>query len=380
MKNHRLEGILLIFMLSFICAVLIWNKKIQGEYQHFNNEDISYVKGLVTEVSNDGLIADESDPDRFTGMQKVQAEILSGNHKGEICDIENYLTASNNIFVEKGTKIIISQDEPKGADPYYLVYNYDRSKAVFAVVLVFFFLMVLVGGYKGIRAVVGLIFTLFFIVMWMIPMIYMGNSPVMAAILTVVITTAATLLLLNGFSRKTMAAVAGTALGVCIVGMIFAVCSAGLRISGYNVEETEFMVMISKNTHLEVSEVLFAGVLTASLGAVMDVGMSIASAIHEILEANQALTVKQLFFAGLNVGKDMIGTMSNTLILAFTGSGLSTLLVLTSYGIKFHQFMSSDYLAVEIGQGLSGTMAVILTVPVTSIVAAVLYKRNRKTS
>ena len=140
------------------------------------------------------------------------------------------------------------------------------------------------------------------------------------------------------------------------------------------------MVLISKNTHLEVSEVLFAGVLTASLGAVMDVGMSIASAIHEILEANQALTVKQLFFAGLNVGKDMIGTMSNTLILAFTGSGLSTLLVLTSYGIKFHQFMSSDYLAVEIGQGLSGTMAVILTVPVTSIVAAVLYKRNRKTS
>lgn len=108
----------------------------------------------------------------------------------------------------------------------------------------------------------------------------------------------------------------------------------------------------------------------------MDVGMSIASAIWEILEVNPALTAKQLFFSGLNVGKDMIGTMSNTLILAFTGSGLSTLLVLTAYGIRYHQFLSSDFLAIEVGQGLSGTMAVILTVPITSAVSAYVYKRK----
>lgn len=190
-------------------------------------------------------------------------------------------------------------------------------------------------------------------------------------------TTAVTLILLNGFSKKTLAAVVGTALGVLLVGVIFAVCSAGLHISGYNVDETEFMVLIAKNTKLKVSEVLFAGVLIASLGAVMDIGMSIASAVYEIQEANRSLSVRQLFFSGLNVGKDMIGTMSNTLILAFTGGGLSTLLVLTSYGIKYHQFVSSDYLAIEVGRGLSGTMAVILTVPITSLIAALIYKRRQ---
>mgnify|MGYP000433835722 FL=1 len=137
------------------------------------------------------------------------------------------------------------------------------------------------------------------------------------------------------------------------------------------------MVLISQNTHLQIAEVLFAGVLIASLGAVMDVGMSIASAIFEVQNANPQLSRRELFRSGVNIGKDMIGTMSNTLILAFTGSGLSTLLVLTGYGIKYHQLVSSDFLAIELGQGLSGTIAVILTVPVTSAAASVLYKRTK---
>lgn len=377
LNKKKKECVLIALMAIVIGIIFLWNNKVTSQYEHFNNQDITYIKGIVTEVSNDELLVDQTDPDRYLGLQKVKAKILSGKYKGEIYDIENYLTASNNIVVEKGTQIIISQDEPEGAEPYFLVYNYHRSTMIYGIVVFFFILMILIGGYKGVRAIIGLVFTLFVIVMWMIPMIYRGNSPIITALITVVMTTAVTLILLNGFSKKTLAAVVGTALGVLLVGVIFAVCSAGLHISGYNVDETEFMVLIAKNTKLKVSEVLFAGVLIASLGAVMDIGMSIASAVYEIQEANRSLSVRQLFFSGLNVGKDMIGTMSNTLILAFTGGGLSTLLVLTSYGIKYHQFVSSDYLAIEVGRGLSGTMAVILTVPITSLIAALIYKRRQ---
>lgn len=376
--GHRTECVTLLFMILFMAVVLIWNRNKQDAYEYYNNANITYEKGIVTEVSNEELTQDETNPSRFLGLQYVKVKMLSGVYEGDIVDTENYLTAANNIYAEEGTRVILSQDEPEDTAPYFVIYNYYRSPVIYFMIAVFLFFMMLIGGKKGVRAILGLGFTLFTIVMWMIPMIYLGHSPVMAAIVTVVITTAAALLLLNGLSRKTVAAICGTALGVILVGIMFAFFSAALHVSGYNTDETEFMVLISKTTQLQISEVLFAGVLIASLGAVMDVGMSIASAISEVQMANPLLERKELFKSGINIGKDMIGTMSNTLILAFTGSGLSTLLVLTGYGIKYHQLVSSDFLAIELGQGLTGTIAVVLTVPITSAIAAVIYKPSSR--
>lgn len=375
-KNYFKESFVIVLVSAFTLGMCIWGSRVQSGYQHYNNESITYVKGMITEISNEELTKDPGNAKRYVGRQKVKARVLEGTYKGETVEIDNYLTSASNVYVEPGMKVILSQDQPENTAPYFLVYNYYRSPIIYGMVGMFVLLMILIGGKKGIRATLGLAFTLLTIVMLMLPMISSGISPVLASIVTVVITTAVTLLLLNGFSKKTLTAVLGTALGTMIVGVLFGMVSYFLHISGYNTDEAEFMVLISSNTELKVAEVLFAGVLISSLGAVMDVGMSIASAIWEILEVNPALTAKQLFFSGLNVGKDMIGTMSNTLILAFTGSGLSTLLVLTAYGIRYHQFLSSDFLAIEVGQGLSGTMAVILTVPITSAVSAYVYKRK----
>ena len=375
-KNYFKESFVIVLVSAFTLGMCIWGSRVKSGYQHYNNESITYVKGMITEISNEELTKDPGNAKRYVGRQKVKAKVLEGTYKGETVEIDNYLTSASNVYVEPGMKVILSQDQPENTAPYFLVYNYYRSPIIYGMVGMFVLLMILIGGKKGIRATLGLAFTLLTIVMLMLPMISSGISPVLASIVTVVITTAVTLLLLNGFSKKTLTAVLGTALGTMIVGVLFGMVSYFLHISGYNTDEAEFMVLISSNTELKVAEVLFAGVLISSLGAVMDVGMSIASAIWEILEVNPALTAKQLFFSGLNVGKDMIGTMSNTLILAFTGSGLSTLLVLTAYGIRYHQFLSSDFLAIEVGQGLSGTMAVILTVPITSAVSAYVYKRK----
>lgn len=375
--RYRAECAAVLFIVLFAAGTLLWGKDNAEKYKHYNNANITYEKGTVVHVKNDELTVDKTNPERFLGLQYVQIKMLSGKYKGEVIDSENYLTAANNIYVKEGSRVVVSQDEPENTAPYFVIYNYYRSPAVYGMIGVFFFFMLLIGGRKGVRAVLGLAFTLFAIVMWMIPVIYMGQSPVMAAIVTVIITTAPALVLLNGFSRKTVAAIFGTALGVMLVGIIFTLFASVLHVSGYNTDQAEFMVMISRDTRLQVGDVLFAGVLIASLGAVMDVGMSIASAISEIQAANGTLDGKSLFMSGLNIGKDMIGTMSNTLILAFTGTGLSTLLVLTGYGIKYHQLVSSDFLAIELGQGLAGTIAVILTVPVTSAAAAILYKHKR---
>lgn len=375
-KQRKWEIALTIILFVFMGAVSVWSLKVQNEYEHYNNENVTYVKAKVIETDNSELELDQIDSNRYNGVQYAKVQILEGKLKGTQVDIENYLMSYSNVYVEPGMKVIVSVDQPEGTEPYCLIYNYYRSPYIYLMIAVFAALMIWIGGVKGIRAFLGLAFCLFTVIMLMLPMIYQGYSPVLASVVAVVITTAVSLVLLNGISKKTTAAIISTAAGVIIAGIIFGIMSWLLYVSGYNMDETEYMVLVAQNTSLKVGEVLFAGVLISALGAVMDVGMSISSAIFELHEANPKMTQSQLVKSGMNIGKDMIGTMSNTLILAFVGSCIGEMLVLTSYGIRYHQFINSDFIAIEIGQGLSGTMAVILTVPVASFVASYLCHKN----
>ena len=121
-----------------------------------------------------------------------------------------------------------------------------------------------------------------------------------------------------------------------------------------------------------------AGILIASLGAVMDVAMSISSTIEEISYQNPELGIKGLFFSGMRVGKDMMGTMTNTLILAFTGGSINTLVFIFAYNYEYQQVINMYSVGIEIMQGLSSSLGVIMAVPVTSWIAAFLYSKNQK--
>ena len=173
-----------------------------------------------------------------------------------------------------------------------------------------------------------------------------------------------------------------------MIGMFFSlafytVMSVLLHIDGFSSSEAEGLILINEGTGLQIHDVLFAGVLISSLGAIMDVGMSIVSALYEVYLHNPTLTAKEIFQSGIEIGKDMIGTMTNTLILAFTGSALISLLVFISYQVQFNQLFNSNYLSIEIAQGLCGTFGIVLTIPAASAIMAVLLagrKKNDKAS
>lgn len=144
-------------------------------------------------------------------------------------------------------------------------------------------------------------------------------------------------------------------------------------------EETESLILITQATGMRINGILFAGIMVAALGAVMDVAVSLGAALYEIQILNPKISGRELFQSGMNIGRDMIGTMTNTLILAFAGGSLSTLLVFISYGIQFNQLISSDFFAVEVVQGIAGSSAVILTVPITAMVCAIGYRGRKDT-
>lgn len=149
-----------------------------------------------------------------------------------------------------------------------------------------------------------------------------------------------------------------------------------LYVSGHNMENVETLILIGKTWGLRIENLLFSAVSIASLGASMDASVSISSSLKEIKSLNTDLDSRKLFQSGMNIGKDIIGTMVNTLVFAFIGSSLVTIMVLISHGVSFNQLVNSDFFSVEITKGLIGTVVVIIMVPVTSLFSSIIYNHK----
>ena len=344
----------------------------------YTNEGISYEKAKVISVNSQAFEESKDAPGRNVGVQNVTVEFTSGRFKGETATFDNYLTSTHSIEVKAGTKVVVKCDRPEGAAPYYTLYQYDRSAGIIFAILIFAALLFAVGRKKGLMAGAALLISAFIIAGALIPLIYNGVSPILSTFIACVLITVVTLIMLNGLSKKTAIAMLSTFVGLTASVLLYTVIARILNVSGYGIEEAETLIMISRRTGLKISEVLFSGVLLASLGAVMDTTMSISSALYEISSVDAKISRRALFRSGMNMGSDMIGTMCQTLVLAFTGSALASLLVAVSYGTQFQQFFASDYFAVELFRSLTGSFAVILAVPVTSWIYSTLAGKRKR--
>lgn len=368
-KGNIVAGVIIILFFMF----LYFFNNIE-KVELINRTGTSYEKAVVIEIIEDNLQEDGS----RIGYQKVKLKILSGNLKGEILDSTSFAGYLYGADCTVGMKVIASISEYEGSATA-TVYSYDRSNIIYIFVGLFLLMLWAIGGKKGFKSAIGLVFTFICIIYLFLPMLYKGYSPFLSAVVVIILITIVSLYLIDGISKKSIAAMLGTIIGVIIAG----ICAAGFghiaKISGYNVSEVEELVFIANNTDLKVGGILFAAILIASLGAVMDVSMSIASTLNEIYSHNN-IGKKELFKSGINVGRDMMGTMSNTLILAFTGGSINTLILNYAYALRYNQVINMYEVGIEIMQGVSGSIAIILSVPLVSIVSACLLTFERKKS
>lgn len=366
LKENR---VVIIIMLITIIAAGFFNQYLAKDYSRVNNDSTDFVSGKIVEITSSNLEYDQ-DLKINLGKQVVVVEILEGKSTGKRVEIDNYLTAAHTVEVAIGSKVIISADEPDGIDSYYTVYNFDRGLGMIIFTCVLLLVIIAIGRGKGVKAILGLAYTLYLVIFLLLPTVFSGYSPVLMSIICVALSTIVTLMLLNGASKKTYSAIVATVLGVVLSAGGFYLMSLVLKVNGFSVDEAESLVLINQATGLSIKDILFAGILISSLGAIMDVGMSIVSALSELFHHQPNLTQKQIFDSGIEIGKDMIGTMTNTLILAFTGSAFVSLLVLFSYNVDIKQLLSSNYIAIEFAQGIAGTLGIVLTVPIASFISA----------
>lgn len=367
--------VLFIILATVIVTVLLQNYGFQA-YSRYSSDTLHYEKAVVVEVSAENVEYDEG-LEIYLGTQELRVEMLDGEEKGSIIEVTNYLSQTHNVYAREGMKLIINADRPENTEPYYTVYNYDRTLPMISCFVVLAAAIICIGRGKGFKAIAGLAYSLFMIVYLVLPAVFSGYSPIWMSIICGILSTAVTLLLLNGQSEKTWAAILSTIVGVICSLILFLIMSRLVHIDGFSSSEAEGLVLINQETGLKIKDVLFAGVLISSLGAIMDTGMSIVSALYEVYTHNPGLKTKELFLSGIEMGKDMIGTMTNTLILAFTGSAFITLLVFLSYQVQADQLFNSNYLTIEIAQGICGTFGIVLTVPVASAVTAAFLARKK---
>lgn len=368
-KEKSLYRLLPYGIVLVVILLLVIMPQENADFQSLVSSGISYQRGTVIQVLSQSL---EESPlgSGMLGSQDLAVRLRDGSE----VQMTNYLTDTHNILAEEGSKVIICVDAPDGVEPYYTVYNYDRTSALVLIFAVFILLMMLVGGKQGANAVLALAVSLLLIVRFTVPAIYRGGSPIAVGAITVFAATAVTLLLLHGATVRALLAAGVTLAGEGTACILFAVSSALLHVGGFQTDQAEGLLVVAQNTGLHLKTLLFAATMIASLGAVMDVAVSLLSALWE-LKQQGTQDGGQLFRSGMNIGKDMIGTMSNTLIFAFAGNALATMMSLTAYGVQSAQLLNSDYIALEIAQGLCGTGGVILTVPIASAAAAALFSR-----
>ncbi|MDR1604199.1 MAG: YibE/F family protein [Gracilibacteraceae bacterium] len=338
-----------------------------GDYQ----PDSRYERAQVKKIITDTLAPDPDFPELLIGVQEVEMVLLSGAQKGRPVLAKNFVGRLENKPVQVGTKIIaFSTDGFRTA----MISGYSRETTLAALALLFVLTVAVFGGAKGVKALLALIFTLVSVVVLFIPLLLRGANPVVAATVVVIFSTAVTMLALNGLSPKTGAAVAGCIICTFCAGGVALLFGRLAHVSTYTTPEAENLIFIAQQTNLRLHDILFAGVIIASSGAVMDTCISVASAMHELAVLNPGLTPGALLQAGLNVGRDIMGTMTNTLILAFTGSALNTLLIVFMYRMPYFRTVNLDLFVVEVLRGLSGSIGLALAVPVTALLAARLLR------
>ena len=308
----------------------------------------------------------------------VRLEVLSGSLRGQTVEIRHVLTGTPafDIVVTPGQRVLIAIEKQEGEIVEVAIADHERDRHLLALVIGFGALLIGLGGKKGLYSLISLGLIGVLIIYVLIPLLLRGYNPITLAVVVAAIATAFTTTLVGGANRKALAAIVGTVGGLIVAGVLAIVVGGAIHTTGLAGEEAQMLAFIPQGVAFDFRGLLMAGIIIGALGAIMDTGMSISSAISEVERTNPGLRRKEYFWVGMNVGRDVMGTMANTLILAYTGGSLALLLLVQAYEVEFIRLVNMDSIASEVLRALAGSIGLVSAIPMTALAAAFLAKRR----
>lgn len=364
-RNIKVISFIIVFAVIIIFAMLFFKTN--------NDENYAVAKVLSIEKIESGVFLFDFTADSYN----VKLELLTGKHKGVVKEIEHYISVDrplNNLYLDENDKITVSvffEDNEMiiGIEEYY------KTRKLLFILLLFIATIILLTGRNGFKALLSLSITLLLIFGFMTELLLRGLSPVFIAVIFSIVITFVTIIIISGRNIKSYSAIIGTIGGVCAAAIFGGISVRALQLSGYIGHESLYLHYLSQDINLQ--GLLLCGIIIGALGAVMDVSISIASAITEIKDANKNYNILMLFNSGMKIGKDIIGTMTNTLVLAYAGSSFTLILLFSAQKTEFPLFkiINMEFIASEIVRTVAGSFGMVLAIPVTAIVSAFLHKK-----
>ncbi|MBI9063840.1 MAG: YibE/F family protein [Marinilabiliaceae bacterium] len=342
-------------------------------FEQNNDQFSSRVKGRITAVDNKEVMQMEI---LKTGEQRLRVKILEGDFKGDIVTATNHLMGRmefDKIF-KAGDKVLVvlNKDETLKEIINASVVDHYRINTELILLGLFILLLIAFGGWTGVKALFSFVFTGLVIWKILIPGFLKGYNPILISLIAVIFLTAVIIFLVGGFSKKGCVAFLGAISGVVITGILSITFGNAFYIHGA-VKPFSETLLYSGFAHLKLTDIFYAGIFLSSSGAVMDIAMDISASQHELHKNNPEMKTRSIIKSGFAVGKSVVGTMTTTLLLAYSGGFTALLMVFMAQGTPFINIVNMNYVSAEFLHTMVGSFGLVLVAPFTAIIGGWIY-------
>ncbi len=330
-----------------------------------------------------------------TVVEVIREDIkIVGNQQNLIQDLQILITKGSlkdqKIVVKAGSIPLAGQPKYKIGDQLLITKSFDfegnqvfyisdfiRRKALLFVFIIFLILAIIIGKWRGVTSLIGLLISFIIIFKFILPQIYGGKDPVLIVIVASFIILPVNFFLSHGFNKKTSIALISTLIALIITGILAKFFVDFAHLTGYASEEVGFL-QVTKGGIFNTKGLLLAGIIIGTLGILDDITVSQSAIVQQLKESNPKINKKELFTRSMNVGKDHIASMINTLILVYTGAALPLLLLFIDNPQPFGQIINYEIITEEIIRALIGSSGLILAVPITTFLATLIFINYKK--
>jgi uncharacterized membrane protein len=374
MKYPKLMGKTMKYLL--LLFVLFFSKNV---YSQDFTQQTDYARAKISAIDKNLVIDSETGAEYY--QTKFTLKILSGKFKDATRSVtfQGEDTMPEYARYRVGETIYIGFNALSMAnetDTYIALYDVDNGPGIIILVLILSFTVLLVGKLRGLFSLLALLITIVIIFLVFVPLTLNGFPPIIGAVLVSLVSILITIPIITGISKKAAAAVIGASAGVIIAAVSAVIIGYLMHLSGI-ITDDMIQVFYMSEVDINIRDIALSGMIIAALGAIMDVAVSIASSTSELFEANPTLEFRRAFLSAINIGKDILGSMVNTLILAYAGSSLALLLVISmkfSENMPFMMILSHNVVLVEIVKSFVGSFGMFLSIPATAFIAVKLHK------
>jgi len=373
--SNKKKDIIFVILIFCICAGLLC---LPTGFEERLPSDSHFARGRIISVDNSDILQSLIVK---TGAQELQVELLNGPYKGQTVSVSNLLTGKMEMdeMYSEGKEILVEYSIINNAPAVAFARGHYRIRLEIILVVLFALLLILVGGWTGFKAILSFLFSALMIWKVMIPLFLKGKDPIIVGLLIVAALTAAISFLVGGLTRKGLVTFTGAFLGLLLTCVLANIFSRQFRIHGA-VRPYAENLLYSGFEYLNLSRIFIASIFIACSGAVMDLAMDISVSMHEIMEKKPDISLIEHIRSGMVVGRSVVGTMTTTLLLAYSGSYIALIMLFMGMGVPVMSMLNKNFVAAEIVNTIVGSFGMVTVAPFTAITGGIIYRFHRKKS